>query len=149
MARGARLDLYWLAEAVMRFSIDPTYLAVLFLVLLLIFVPYALRHLATRGWRESKPDGEDNAPPFDRQRPRRDEQARKIGASMWIKYLAAILMGNALYFYIYPVLPAGAQHQPYKLDLGTVVDLWFCLCMLGLIELGAFFHSRRQRKGQE
>lgn len=130
----------------MRVSIDPTYLAVLFLVLLLVFVPYALRRLATGGWRETKPEADGNEPPANRGGLRGDEPSRKIGASLWIKYLAAILMGNALYFYIYPVLPVGAQHQPYKLDLGTVVDLWFCLCMLGLIELGAFFHSRRQKR---
>jgi hypothetical protein len=60
----------------------------------------------------------------------------------WVKCLLAILLGNALYFYLLPTLPPAAQHKPFKLDLGTLVDLWFCLFMYGLIELGAFLGSR-------
>jgi hypothetical protein len=56
----------------------------------------------------------------------------------WLKYLVAILLGQGLYFYLNPYLPPAARHHPYKLDLGTLVDFWFCLLVLGLLELGAF-----------
>jgi len=62
----------------------------------------------------------------------------------WIKCLVAILLGNALYFALYPRLPLAARHRSYRLDLGTVVDFWFCLLVFGLLELGAFLQSRRK-----
>jgi len=62
-----------------------------------------------------------------------------------IKYLAAILLGNALYFALSPHLPPAAQHHSFTVDLGTVVDFWFCLLFYGLIELGAFL--RREGPG--
>ena len=54
----------------------------------------------------------------------------------WLKSLAAVLLGNALYFYLLPSLPPPAQHKPMQLDLGVLVDFWFCLVMYGLIEGG-------------
>jgi hypothetical protein len=57
----------------------------------------------------------------------------------WIKFLVAILLGNALYFVLSPHLPPAAQHRAWTVDLGTVVDFWFCLLVYGLIELGASF----------
>ena len=54
----------------------------------------------------------------------------------WLKSLAAVLLGNALYFYLLPSLPPPAQHKPMRLDLGVLVDFWFCLVMYGLIEGG-------------
>ncbi len=57
----------------------------------------------------------------------------------WIKFLVAILLGNALYFVLSPHLPAAARHHSWTVDLGTVVDFWFCLLVYGLLELGAFF----------
>ena len=63
----------------------------------------------------------------------------------WIKFLIAILLGNALYFALSPHLPAAAQHQAWAVDLGTVVDFWFCLLVYGLLELGAFFHRSNNR----
>ncbi len=60
-----------------------------------------------------------------------------------LKQLAAILIGNAIYFLLLmPHLPAAAQHRPDKLDLGLLVDFWICVVVYGLIELIA----RRQRK---
>jgi hypothetical protein len=58
----------------------------------------------------------------------------------WTKYLIAILLGNGLYFALSPYLPPAAQHHSSAIDLGTVVDFWFCLLVYGLLELGAFFH---------
>jgi len=69
----------------------------------------------------------------------------------WLKSLVAILLGNALYFALSPHLPPAAQHRSWDVDLGTVVDFWFCLLVYGLLELGAFLGSRvgggRVRKG--
>ena len=59
----------------------------------------------------------------------------------WIKYLVAILLGNALYFSVSPRLPAAAQHQSWTVDLGTVVDFWFCLLVYGLLELGTLLQD--------
>jgi hypothetical protein len=53
----------------------------------------------------------------------------------WIKYLIAIVVGNAIYFSLESRLPPAAQHRAYHPDLGTFVDLWFCLAVYGLIEL--------------
>jgi drug/metabolite transporter (DMT)-like permease len=58
----------------------------------------------------------------------------------WLKFLIAIVLGNALYFALLPHLPPTAQHRSWTVDLGTVVDFWFCLLVYGLLELGAFFH---------
>lgn len=63
----------------------------------------------------------------------------------WLKYLIAILLGQGLYFCLYPYLPPAAKHQPFKFDLGTLVDFWFCLFFLGLLELGDFLYKRRRR----
>ncbi len=58
------------------------------------------------------------------------------GTARWVKAAAAVVLGNALYFYLMPSLPPGAQHTPAKLDFGIVVDFWFCLFMYGIIEGG-------------
>jgi hypothetical protein len=65
-----------------------------------------------------------------------------LKANFW-KSLIAVVAGNLLYFFIlYSVLPEAARHRPFKLDLGLVVDLWFCLVAYGLIEL--FLRIRRR-----
>lgn len=55
----------------------------------------------------------------------------------WIKYLAAVVLGNGLYFGLLPWLPPGARHHQL-IDWGTFVDLWFCLFVYGVIELAAY-----------
>ena len=62
----------------------------------------------------------------------------------WLKYLVAIILGQALYFTVLPYLPLAAQHQRNKFDLGTLVDFWFCLMVYGLMELGVFLGGRRR-----
>jgi hypothetical protein len=54
-------------------------------------------------------------------------------AARWIKSLVAVLVGNALYFSLAPYLPPAARHQPFRLDLGILVDLWFCLVVYGVL----------------
>jgi len=68
-----------------------------------------------------------------------------------VKFLVAILLGNALYFALSPHLPPAAQHHSWTVDMGTVVDFWLCLMVYGLMELGGSFRrddtGNRDRKG--
>ena len=58
-----------------------------------------------------------------------------LSANFW-KSLVAVVSGNLLYFFVLqPLLPAPAQHRPFKLDLGLVVDVWICLFVYGIVEL--------------
>ncbi len=52
-----------------------------------------------------------------------------------IKYLIAILLGNAVYFALSPYMPPAAQHADRTIGWGTLVDLWLCVLMYGLLEL--------------
>jgi hypothetical protein len=45
----------------------------------------------------------------------------------------AVVLGNVVYFVIAPSLPPVARHHPFRLDLGVVLDFWFCLVAYGLI----------------
>lgn len=68
----------------------------------------------------------------------------------WMKYLLAILLGNGLYFALNPHLPPPAQYNPRRLvSLGTVVDFWFCLFVFGLLELGAYLHTRGRGRNRD
>ena len=49
--------------------------------------------------------------------------------------LAAVLLGNAIYFGIEGYLPVKARHTPFLVDWGLAVDFWFCLVCYGLIRL--------------
>jgi len=64
-----------------------------------------------------------------------------------MKFLVAILLGNALYFALCPYLPPAARNAAAGFGLGTVVDFWFCLAVYGLLELGVFF--RRDHTGND
>jgi hypothetical protein len=68
--------------------------------------------------------------------------AMKVNALTWIKYLVAIVLGQALYFAMAPHLPLVAQHQRFRFDMGTIIDFWFCLFVYGLIELVVFLRNR-------
>jgi hypothetical protein len=57
-------------------------------------------------------------------------------AARWIKSISAVLLGNAFYFFLLPSLPPAAQHKPMELDIGVLVDFWFCLFTYGIIEAG-------------
>lgn len=46
----------------------------------------------------------------------------------------AVVAGNAVYFLLMPHLPPAARHDPAKLDLGVLVDFWFCVVFLGAIK---------------
>jgi hypothetical protein len=58
--------------------------------------------------------------------------------------LSAVLVGNAAYFLLEKYLPARAHHVPLKIDLGMLVDFWFCLVVFGIIKTVAGW--RRESK---
>ncbi|HZR66179.1 MAG TPA: hypothetical protein VFA85_13580 [Terriglobales bacterium] len=51
----------------------------------------------------------------------------------FLQSLAAVLLGNLVYFLLMPHLPPAAQHL-HKYDLGMVVDFWICLVIFGAIK---------------
>ena len=50
-----------------------------------------------------------------------------------LQALAAIVLGNLIYFALLPHLPPGARHHPTHVDLGMAIDFWFCLVIYGVI----------------
>jgi len=65
-------------------------------------------------------------------------------SARWLKYLIAIIVGNVVYFGVEPYLPPAAQHHTFRPDLGTLVDLWFCIAVYGLLELVVTRVNRKQ-----
>ncbi|MGH9774828.1 MAG: hypothetical protein ACRD50_07755 [Candidatus Acidiferrales bacterium] len=56
----------------------------------------------------------------------------------WLEYLAAILLGNGIYFLaLVPYLPRGLRHREFVPDAGTLIDFLVCCLVYGLIRLGA------------
>lgn len=55
-------------------------------------------------------------------------------AANFVHALAAVVGGNVLYFLTEKYLPERAQHVPFKTDLGTLVDFFFCLVIFGAIK---------------
>jgi hypothetical protein len=49
-----------------------------------------------------------------------------------IQALCAIMLGNVAYFFLAPSLPL-PRHRPFQLDIGLLVDFWFCVVAYGLI----------------
>jgi hypothetical protein len=45
--------------------------------------------------------------------------------------LAAVLVGNAIYFGVERFPPPRAQYQLYQIDWGLAVDFWVCLACYG------------------
>jgi hypothetical protein len=52
-----------------------------------------------------------------------------------LRYLIAIILGNAIYFWLLPHLPPGLQHQPFHMDWGVALDFAICLFLYQLIRL--------------
>jgi hypothetical protein len=50
-----------------------------------------------------------------------------------IQALAAVILGNVAYFLLAPTFPPMARHHPFRVDLGMLVDFWFCLVAYGVI----------------
>jgi len=64
----------------------------------------------------------------------------------WTQYLIAVLLGNAIYYILFPRLPLAARHHAFRVDLGTVIDFWLCLLVYGLTELGIALARRISRR---
>jgi hypothetical protein len=47
--------------------------------------------------------------------------------------LAAVVLGNAIYFGLDRYLPPAGRHVPYKIDWGLAIDFWCCLVLYGLL----------------
>ncbi len=50
-----------------------------------------------------------------------------------LQAFVAVVLGNIVYFILAPSLPSMARHRPLHLDLGMLLDFWFCLVAYGLI----------------
>lgn len=64
---------------------------------------------------------------------------RPFWRRFWLA-LAAVLIGNAVYFAVQPYLPPQGQHYPFRIDLGLVLDSWVCLVIYSI--LLAIFRSK-------
>jgi hypothetical protein len=61
-----------------------------------------------------------------------------ITVRRWVEYTAAILGGNAIYyFFLLPHLPLALRHREFLLDWGSATDFVVCLAVYGLIRLGS------------
>ena len=61
------------------------------------------------------------------------------------KSLAAVLLGNAVYFTVMAHLPPPARHTPFHVDPGLAVDAGFCLVAYWVIGLLGRHRSRGAR----
>lgn len=61
----------------------------------------------------------------------------------FVQSLLAVLLGNAVYYILMPTLPTAARHRLFQVDLGLVVDFWFCLAAFGLIRTARWWRHRR------
>ena len=50
----------------------------------------------------------------------------------FLQALFAVILGNIAYFLLVPSLPL-PRHRPFQLDVGLLVDFWFCVVAYGLI----------------
>jgi hypothetical protein len=71
----------------------------------------------------------------------------KSAVTNFLHALAAVLIGNAVYFLVMPYLPAPARHVAPRVDLGMAVDFWFCLVVLATIKTIAWWqrNARSQK----
>jgi hypothetical protein len=61
----------------------------------------------------------------------------------FVQSLFAVLLGNAAYYFLMPSLPAAARHHLLAIDLGLLVDFWFCVAAFGLIRTAQWWRHRR------
>lgn len=68
------------------------------------------------------------------QQPKQGVAVSKLAVRLnFLQALLAIILGNVAYFALLPSLPLIARHRPFRVDLGMVIDFWFCLVAYGLI----------------
>ena len=51
----------------------------------------------------------------------------------FLQALLSVILGNVVYFALVPSLPVVARHHRFHIDLGMLIDFWFCLVAYGLI----------------
>jgi hypothetical protein len=61
----------------------------------------------------------------------------------YLQSLLAVLLGNAAYYALMPSLPQAARHKLFQIDLGLLVDFWFCLVAFGLIRTAQWWRHRQ------
>jgi len=62
----------------------------------------------------------------------------------WLRALAAVVAGNALYFLLAaPALPERLRHRPFAPDAGLGLDFLICLALY--LALGGLTGGRRRR----
>ena len=67
-------------------------------------------------------------------RPPRTSMVSKPSVLMnFLQALFAIILGNIVYFLLMPSLPTVARHRPLRIDLGMLIDFWFCVVAYGII----------------
>ncbi len=49
-----------------------------------------------------------------------------------VQALCAVILGNVAYYLLAPALPL-PRHRLFQMDVGQIVDFWFCLVAWGLI----------------
>jgi len=59
----------------------------------------------------------------------------KSSVTNFVHALIAVLAWNAIYFLVMSHLPYAARHVAPRMDLGLVVDFWFCLVVLGVVKM--------------
>jgi hypothetical protein len=61
-----------------------------------------------------------------------------ITVRRWVEYAAAILVGNAIYYFsLVPHLPQALRHREFLLDGGSATDFVVCVAVYGLIRWGS------------
>jgi hypothetical protein len=66
---------------------------------------------------------------------------------MWPNFfrsLAAVIIGNAIYFGIMRYLPKFARHDSFRIDFGLIIDFWICLVIWGILAWIARYRLKRQ-----
>jgi hypothetical protein len=66
----------------------------------------------------------------------------------FLQSLIAVVAGNVVYFLLMPYLPPVARHNPARLDLGVIIDFWFCLVFLGVIKTATKWGKRSREEQQ-
>ena len=55
------------------------------------------------------------------------EHKRPGWSRRWGEALAAVLVGNIVYFAAVPYLPQSLRHEQFQMDAGLAVDFAFCV----------------------
>jgi hypothetical protein len=70
--------------------------------------------------------------------------SKPLVSANFVQSLLAVLLGNAAYYVLMPSLPLAARHKLFQIDLGLLVDFWFCVVAFGLIRTAQWWRHRHQ-----